>query len=127
MKKSIDAKTVLFPAPCYIVGTYDKDDRPNAAAVAWGGICCSNPPCVNISLRKATYSYGSILHHKAFTVNVPSASQVREADYVGTYSGRDEDKFAALGLTAIKSDSCPGVKLCWIIERSLLYHKAFAQ
>ena len=26
--------------------------------IAWGGICCSSPPAVTISLRKATYPYG---------------------------------------------------------------------
>ncbi|WP_349682360.1 hypothetical protein [Methanosarcina sp. UBA289] len=25
--------------------------------IAWAGTYCSNPPCISISLRKATYSY----------------------------------------------------------------------
>jgi flavin reductase (DIM6/NTAB) family NADH-FMN oxidoreductase RutF len=104
MKKSIGPKTILFPAPTLIVCTYDKDNRPNAAAVAWGGICCSSPPCVNISLRKATYTYGSIMLHKAFTVNVPSEKYIREADYFGVASGRDRNKIDDTGLTVVKSD-----------------------
>ena len=60
---------------------------------AWGGICCSVPPCVAVSLRKATYSYGNIMSREAFTVNIASASQVAEADYCGIASGRDADKF----------------------------------
>ena len=35
MKKSIGATAVIFPAPVLIVRSYDKDDRPNAAAVSW--------------------------------------------------------------------------------------------
>jgi len=104
MKKSLGPKTIVFPCPVLIIGSYDAGGGPNIMNVAWGGICCSKPPCVNISLRKATYTYDSIVARKAFTVNIPSAGQVREADYAGIYSGRDENKFAALGLTAQKSE-----------------------
>lgn len=103
MKKSLGAKTLLFPTPVLIVGTYDQAGRPNAAAVAWGGICGSKPPCVNISLREATYSFGNILQRKAFTVNIPSQQQVKAADYFGLASGRDTDKFKKTGLTPVKS------------------------
>ncbi|MDY0223101.1 MAG: hypothetical protein RBR67_18380 [Desulfobacterium sp.] len=38
MKKSIGAKTILYPAPVLILGTFDKGGRPNAMTAAWGGI-----------------------------------------------------------------------------------------
>ena len=57
MKKSLGAKTILYPTPVLVVGTYDIDGKPNVMTAAWGGICCSVPPCVAVSLRKATYSY----------------------------------------------------------------------
>jgi flavin reductase (DIM6/NTAB) family NADH-FMN oxidoreductase RutF len=104
MKKSIGAQTILYPHPVLIVGTYKEDGSPNIAAVSWGGICCSRPPCVAISLRAATQSHGNILARKAFTVGIPSVDQWREADYSGTASGHDTDKFADTGLTAIASD-----------------------
>jgi len=104
MKQSLGAKTLVFPTPVLIVGTYDGAGKPNIAAVAWGGICCSKPPAVAISLRAATYSHGCIVANQAFTVNIPSVSQVHEADYVGIYSGRSENKFEALGLTPVRSE-----------------------
>lgn len=104
MKKSLGAKTIVYPAPVFIVGTYDKEGRPNAMNAAWAGICCSVPPCVAISLRPATYTYGSIMAQKAFTVSIPSRDFIREADYFGVVSGRDEDKFFRAGLTPVKSD-----------------------
>ncbi len=103
MKKSFGAKTLVFPTPVWVVGTYDKKEKPNVMAAAWGGICCSQPPCVAVSLRKATYTYGSIVERKAFTVSVPSETYAREADYIGIASGRNVDKFAATGLTPVKS------------------------
>jgi flavin reductase (DIM6/NTAB) family NADH-FMN oxidoreductase RutF len=106
MKRSMGAKTLVFPTPAWVVGTYDKAGRPNIMTVAWAGICCSQPPCVAVSLRKATYTYGNIVERKAFTVNVPSEAHIREVDYCGisAFSGRNNDKFAATGLTAVHSE-----------------------
>ena len=104
MKKSIGAKTIIYPIPILVVGTYDKAGKPNVMTAAWGGICCSSPPCVAVSLRKATYSYGNIVERKAFTINIPSETYVKEIDYFGIVSGKNKDKFSATGLTPVKSD-----------------------
>ncbi len=104
MKKSRGAKTIVYPTPVFIVGTYATDGKPNAMAVAWGGICCSRPPCVSISVRKATYTYGNLMQRRAFTVNIPGEKHVKYADYFGLVSGRNVDKFAITGLTPVKSD-----------------------
>ena len=103
MKQSFGAKTLVFPTPAWLVGSYDSEEKPNAMVVAWGGVCCSHPPCLAVSLRKATYSFENIMKRKAFTVSVPSEVHVREVDYFGMVSGRDVDKFAATGLTAVRS------------------------
>lgn len=104
MKKDLGAKALLFPTPLLIVATYDAEGKPNAMAAAWGGICCSAPPCVAISLRKATYTYDSLMEKKAFTINIPGQEHVREADYLGIASGRNGDKLARAGLTPVKSE-----------------------
>jgi flavin reductase (DIM6/NTAB) family NADH-FMN oxidoreductase RutF len=104
MKQSLGADTLICPTPTWVVGTYNKDGKPNIMTIAWGGICCSKPPCVAVSLRKATYSYGNIVARKAFTVSVPSVNHAKEADYCGIASGRDVDKFVATGLTAVRSE-----------------------
>lgn len=67
MKRSLGAKTLIVPTPTWIVGFYDREGRPNGKAAAWGGTCCSDPPSMAVSLRKATYSYGSLIARKAFT------------------------------------------------------------
>ena len=104
MKKSFGAKTLIFPTPVWCVGSYDASGNPNVMTVAWGGICCSVPPCVTVSLRKATYTYGSIMARQAYTLSVPGVSQIKEADYFGMASGRDTDKFRETGLTPVRSE-----------------------
>jgi len=104
VKKSIGPRTAIYPTPVLVVGTYDHAGKPNVMTAAWGGVCCSNPPCVTVSLRKATYTYDCILDRKAFTISIPSESYVKHADYFGMVSGRNEDKFARSGLTPVKSE-----------------------
>jgi flavin reductase (DIM6/NTAB) family NADH-FMN oxidoreductase RutF len=100
VKKSLGAKTLLYPAPVLVVGSYNSNGDPNVMTAAWGGICCSDPPCIAISLRKATLTYGNIMGRNAFTVSIPSANFVQEADYFGLVSGREWNKFSQTGLTA---------------------------
>ncbi|UCD76548.1 MAG: flavin reductase family protein [Phycisphaerales bacterium] len=104
MKKSLGAKTIVYPTPVFVVGSYDTEGRPNIMTASWGGVCCSQPPSLAVSIRKERHSYENIIASGGFTVNVPSVAQVSAADYAGIYSGRDEDKFAALGLTPVRSD-----------------------
>ena len=103
MKKSLGAKTILYPTPVMLVGTYDAEGRPNVMTAAWGGICCSSPPCVAVSLRKATYTYGNIVQQGGFTLSIPSDKDAVQADYFGMVSGKKADKFAETGLTPVRS------------------------
>jgi len=104
MKKSLGAKTILYPTPVLVVGTYGTDGRANAMTAAWGGIACSKPPCVSVSLRSATASHGNIIARQAFTISLPAENNAVAADYFGMVSGRDHDKFEELGLTPVPSE-----------------------
>ncbi len=124
MKKSLGPKALIFPAPIWCVGTYDQEGNPNVMTIAWGGICCSTPPCVTISLRKATYTYGNILDRGAYTLSVPSEKYIKEVDYFGIVSGRDVNKFQETKLTPVKSDlvNAPYVgEFPMVLECSLIH------
>jgi flavin reductase (DIM6/NTAB) family NADH-FMN oxidoreductase RutF len=101
-KKSIGVKSSVFPNPVFIVGTYDAAGVPNAVNLAWGGIASSGPEAVSIAVRPSRYTYENLMLKKAFTVNLPSAEYVKEADYFGLVSGRDVNKFEKTGLTATR-------------------------
>jgi flavin reductase (DIM6/NTAB) family NADH-FMN oxidoreductase RutF len=124
MKKSIGAKTIIFPTPVFLIGSYDPDGKPNLATVSWGGICNSDPPSLTISLRKATYTHGNIVRNGVYTVSIPNVEQVRAADLVGMISGRDHNKFEVAGLTPIRGtqvnapyvEECPLVVECKVIH-----------
>jgi flavin reductase (DIM6/NTAB) family NADH-FMN oxidoreductase RutF len=124
MKKSMGANTAACPSPVWCIGTYDKNEKPNIMTAAWAGICCSSPPAISVSLRKATYTYQSIIDSKAFTVNIPSRAYANEADYAGIASGKDTDKFDVTGLTPVRSEKvrAPYVKEFPLIIECKLHH-----
>ena len=125
MKKSFGAKTLIYPTPVWCVGSYDSDGNPNVMTIAWGGICCSQPPCVTISLRKATFTYGNIMARQAYTLSVPSVEHVREADFFGLVSGRNVEKFKESGLTPVRSDlvDAPYVgEFPMVLECKVIHH-----
>jgi len=124
MKESLGARTLVYPAPVFVVGTYDKEGKPNAMSAAWGGICCSKPPCVAVSLRKATYSYGNITERKAFTINIPSEAHAKVADYFGMASGKGVNKLAEVGLNPVRSDlvDAPYIQEFLLILECTLLH-----
>ncbi|MCJ7733021.1 MAG: flavin reductase family protein [Anaerolineales bacterium] len=125
MKTSLGAQTLIFPTPVWCVGSYDKGGKPNIMTIAWGGICCSTPPCLTISLRKTRYTYENILERGAYTVSVPPEKYAAEADYFGIVSGRDENKFQKTGLTPTRSKlvDAPYVEeFHMVLECKLLHH-----
>ena len=104
MKRSLGPQSILYPTPTLVVCTYDPEGRPNMMTAAWGGVACSSPAMVSVSLRAATYSHGNIRRRRAFTVCIPSEGHWREADHAGIVSGRNTFKFKTTGLTAARSE-----------------------
>jgi flavin reductase (DIM6/NTAB) family NADH-FMN oxidoreductase RutF len=112
MKESLGPKVFGFPAPVFMVGSYDENGKANIMNAAAAGTCCLRPPCIYVSLREATYTYHNIMLNKAFTVSIPTEDQVVEADYFGIASGKEIDKFKTVGFTPLKSElvNAPYVK-----------------
>ena len=99
MRKNIGAKARGFPTPIVLVGTTDAEGRHNLVTLAWAGICCSEPPSIQVSLRPSRHSHAAIVASKVFSVNIPSQKYVVETDFCGIASGRDTDKPAVAGLS----------------------------
>lgn len=88
MKKSIGAKTLVYPTPVFVVGSYERSGRPNIMTAAWG-ICCSKPPCVAVSLRTSRYSYDNIANRKAFSIGKNIKDPSGEKSYQPNWKSSD--------------------------------------
>ena len=91
--------TLLNPEPPVLVSC-GAPARPNLITVGWCGTICTQPSMLSISIRPERYSYGLIKESSVFVVNLPTEPLTRAVDWCGVKSGREVDKFAALGLHA---------------------------
>lgn len=99
MKKNL-GKTVFFPMPVLIIGTYDQNGVANAMNAAWGGRYDADKVVIALSKHKTTENFENT---GAFTVAFATKQTLVESDYFGIASGRDEDKIAKAGFHAVKS------------------------
>jgi len=128
MKRSFGALSIAYPLPVFLVGTYDAAGKPDVMVAAWGGICCSDPPSIAVSIRPVRQTHKNLRLKKAFTVSIPTADIVSETDYCGIVSGTIVDKFARTGMTPVPAgtvdapyvDECPVVLECRLKHGSRL-------
>ena len=111
---SIKPGTLLAPVPAVMVSCQRPGEKPNIITVAWAGTVCSEPPMCSIAVRRERYSYDIIRETGEFVINLVGQGQVKAMDYCGVRSGRNEDKFAACGLTAVPVDglTAPAIAQC---------------
>ena len=114
--QTLSPGTLLSPVPAVMVSSCAlAGKRPNVITVAWAGTVCSDPPMLSISVRKERFSHHILLESGEFVVNLVGREQLQAADYCGVRSGRDVDKFADCGLTAVPAqgmDCAPAIAQC---------------
>ena len=125
-KVRIDRPTsrYFYPWPIVLVSCVDSEGKPNIITIGASSICSSNPPTVGIAVGTMQYSLELIKQTGDFGVNLPTRAQLWQADYCGSHSGREINKFEAAGFTVqepavIKSPliaECPVSMECKVIE-----------
>lgn len=94
---------MIYPLPAVLVSCGETQQEYNMLTVAWTGTICSTPAMCYISVRPERHSYQIIKRTGEFVINLTTESLARATDWCGVKSGREEDKFKAMGLTAIPS------------------------
>lgn len=101
MRKDLGVKPYLYPQLVMIIGTYDKDGKPNAMNAAWGGMADFNKVMVCMSNHKTTEN---IAYTKEFTISIGDSEHVVECDYVGIVSqNKEPNKMEKAGFTTSKA------------------------
>jgi flavin reductase (DIM6/NTAB) family NADH-FMN oxidoreductase RutF len=114
---------ILGQYPTIIIGVVF-DGKPDFTTVAWTGVAASVPPAITIALQHHRHSLRGVRQNMAFSVNIPSANQVKETDYCGLASGARIDKAADCGFTIFYGASknipfieeCPINHACEVIQ-----------
>ena len=125
MKKLAKNKVLCMqPIPQTIVSCRDKDGRNNALVVGFTANVSLDPSMVMIGVMPARFSHHMIKESGCFVINLPHKDFQKEFNYLGSKSGRDGDKFAALDLkwrdaeyvNAPVLTDCPVSIECSVIE-----------
>ena len=99
MKKLATNKVLCMqPVPQTIVSCRDKDGRNNALVVGFTANVSLDPAMVMVGIVPSRFSHHMVNDSGCFVINLPMKMFRKEYEYLGSRSGRDEDKFAALGL-----------------------------
>lgn len=91
-------KSCLQPTPKVLVSCRDANGKNNALVVAYCGNCSYDPPMVMVGIVPSRYSYNIIKETGVFVVNIVTKEQKEMFDYLGSHSGRDEDKLDKLNV-----------------------------
>ncbi len=100
---------LLHPKLVTLVVSVGRDGRPNAMAASWTIPVSVRPPLLCVAISPKRYTLSLIRESKEFTVNVAGVDMIKEVEYLGRVSGRDEDKISKIGLELIpgKKTSTP--------------------
>ena len=99
--KSFKSNPWILPQPVLIIGTYDKEGKPNAMNAAWGGQWDMHEIMISLGSHATT---DNLAANPEFTVTFATAETMVASDYVGIASGRNTlDKMQRTGWTAEKA------------------------
>jgi len=123
-KKSANLGPCLKPSPKTLVSVRGLNGENNALVVAYCCNCSYDPPMVMVGIVPSRYSYQMVKDSKCFVVNLANKNNKTMFDYLGSHSGRDGDKLAAVNAKlgeAVKIDApiledCPVNIECSVID-----------
>lgn len=91
-------KSCLQVMPKVVVSCRSIDGKNNALAVAYCCNCSYDPPMVMVGIVPSRHSYKIVKETGCFVVNIVTKEQKEMFDYLGSHSGREEDKFSKLNI-----------------------------
>lgn len=101
-KRSVQPFRPVYPSPAALITAVSEDGRANIITLGEVyNLSIAEPVIIGISIAKPRYTHELITRTGEFVVNLPSALILEKVDRCGSVSGRDVDKFAAFGLTAL--------------------------
>lgn len=91
-----------YPRSVVVATSYD-GERKAALSLVWHTPLSFNPPVYSISVAPKRFSHDVILRALTFAVHFFPYERADLVERIGTVSGRDTDKFNALGLSHFMS------------------------
>lgn len=97
-KTRANIKSCLQPQPKILVSCRGKNGENNALAVAYCCNCSYDPPMVMVGIVPTRHSYKMIKETGCFVVNLVSRDYKDVFEYLGSISGKDENKLSRMNV-----------------------------
>ncbi len=103
----------LEPGPVVLVTTAD-GGRFNVMTMSWHMMVEFNPPLIACVVSEANFSHRALKKTGECVIAIPPADLAETVVAIGNCSGREVDKFARFGLTAVpgREVSAPRIAQC---------------
>ncbi len=111
MKTELGVKNCLYPLPTVLVGAL-VNGKPNYITIAHVGIM--DLESVSLGMNKRHYTNSGIKTNKTFSINIPSTTMIKETDYCGLISGKNEHKADMFNTFYGKLKTAPMIEQCSI-------------
>ncbi len=108
-----DVRRFLEPGPIVLLSSAH-EGKLNVMTAGWHMIMGQEPSLVGCFVWDRNHSYEMIRKSKECVINLPTVAMASTVVRIGNCSGRDVDKFAELGLTAVFGEhvSAPRIAEC---------------
>lgn len=105
---------LLEPGPVVLLSTADRG-KNNVMPLSWHCLLEFEPPLVGCVVSARNFSFAALKKTRQCAINIPTVELAEAVVGCGNSSGRDTDKFAAFGLTALPGEqvAAPLVAECY--------------
>ena len=105
---------LIEPGPVVLLATAI-DGKQNVMTMSWHMMMEFVPPRIGCIVSSADHSFTALFRTGECVIAIPSADMAEKVVAIGNCSGRDTDKFAEIGLTALPAEevSAPLIGECF--------------
>lgn len=105
---------LIEPGPVVLMTTV-RAGRPNVMPMSWHTMLEFEPPLIGCVISDRNFSHATLKATRQCVLAIPTAELARQVVRCGNCSGRDTDKFALTGLSALaaKTVRAPRIAECY--------------
>jgi flavin reductase (DIM6/NTAB) family NADH-FMN oxidoreductase RutF len=119
-----DALRMIAPGPVVLISSM-RQGQPNLMTAAWVTPQSLSPTLISLAIHPDRLTHEFVSATEEFVINIPVFESLRIVHEAGLISGRDGDKFAALGVEPVDAEmvepprvsNCAGYIECRVVER----------
>lgn len=96
---------LIEPGPVVLLSTKGRRGKANVMTMSWHMMLEFEPPQIACVVSGNNYSFEALRATRECVIGIPASGIARKVVQIGNCSGRDVDKFATCGITAVPASA----------------------